>query len=224
MLICYYQSVMSGDMVTCMKGTTDMAIAPGRVPMVTTADDMPGPGQGRWTYKDYAAIPDDGRRYEIVDGVLYMTPAPNEAHQTTVGRLFRYLAVQVEDSGHGRVYIAPFDVELALNVVVQPDVVIVLNENLEKITDSRIIGAPDLVVEVASPGTMGYDRTRKLQAYARAGVPEDWIADPWSRTVEVFTLEINSYRSLGVFEGKATLPSKVIAGFPVHVEQFFVRS
>ena len=192
--------------------------------MVTTADNMPGPGQGRWTYKDYAALPDDGRRYEIVDGVLYMTPAPNEAHQTTVGRLFRYLAVQVEDTGRGRVYIAPFDVELARDVVVQPDVVVVLNENLEKITASRIIGAPDLVVEVASPGTMGHDRTRKLQAYARARVPEYWIADPWSRTVEVFTLDINSYSSLGVYEGMETLPTKVIPGFPVHVEQFFARS
>lgn len=191
--------------------------------MVTTADNMPGPGQGRWTYKDYAALPDDGRRYEIVGGVLYMIPAPGEAHQTTMGRLFRYLAVQIEDADRGRVYIAPLDVELALNVVVQPDVVVVLNENLEKITDSRIIGAPDLVVEVASPGTMGHDRTRKLPAYARAGVLEYWIADPWSRTVEVFTLEINSYRSLGIFEWKAILPSEVISDFLVHVEQFFAK-
>jgi len=192
--------------------------------MVTTADNMPGPGQGRWTYKDYAALPDDGRRYEIVDGVLFMAPSPGRWHQKSSGRLFRYLAAHVEDAGLGEVYEAPFDVELALNVVVQPDVVVLLNANLEKITDSRIIGAPDLVVEVASPGTMGHDRTRKLQAYARAGVPEYWIADPWSRTIEVFALEINSYRSLGIFEGKATLPSEVISDFPVPVEQFFARS
>jgi len=74
--------------------------------MVTAADNVPGPGQGRWTYKDYAAIPDDGRRYEIVDGVLYMAPSPNEWHQTTAGRLFRYLATQIEDAGLGRVYVA----------------------------------------------------------------------------------------------------------------------
>ena len=189
--------------------------------MVAAADDVPGPGQGRWTYKDYAAIPDDGRRYEIVDGVLYMAPSPNEWHQTTAGRLFRYLATQIEDASLGRVYIAPFDVELTPDTVVQPDVLVILNANHDKITLSRIVGAPDLVIEVSSPGTVGYDRDKKQSAYARAGVQEYWIADPWSRTVEVFVLEAGAYRSLGVFEGKATLPSQVVPGFSVHVEQFF---
>jgi len=191
--------------------------------MVTAADNVPGPGQGRWTYKDYAALPDDGRRYEIVDGVLYMAPSPNEWHQTTAGRLFRYLATQIEDAGLGRVYVAPFDVELTPDTVVQPDVLVILNANHDKITLSRIIGAPDLVIEVSSPGTVGYDRDKKQSAYARAGVQEYWIADPWSRTVEVFVLEAGAYRSLGVFEGKATLPSQVVPGFSVHVEQFFTR-
>jgi Uma2 family endonuclease len=203
------------------KGVAEMTMILGRVPMVTAADDVPGPGQGRWTYKDYAAIPDDGRRYEIVDGVLYMAPSPNEWHQTTAGRLFRYLATQIEDAGLGRVYVAPFDVELTPDTVVQPDVLVILNANHDKITLSRIIGAPDLVIEVSSPGTVGYDRDKKQSAYARAGVQEYWIADPWSRTVEVFVLEAGAYRSLGVFEGKATLPSQVVPGFPVHVEQFF---
>ena len=203
------------------KGVAEMTMILGRVPMVTAAGDVPGPGQGRWTYKDYAALPDDGRRYEIVDGVLYMAPSPNEWHQTTAGRLFRYLATQIEDASLGRVYIAPFDVELTPDTVVQPDVLVILNANHDKITLSRIVGAPDLVIEVSSPGTVGYDRDKKQSAYARAGVQEYWIADPWSRTVEVFVLEAGAYRSLGVFEGKATLPSQVVPGFPVHVEQFF---
>ena len=195
--------------------------SPGRVPMVIPADHIPGPGQGRWTYKDYAAIPDDGQRYEIVDGVLFMAPAPNEWHQTAAGRLFRYLATAIEDARLGRVYIAPFDVELDYRTVVQPDVLVVLNAHLERITFSRIIGAPDLVVEISSPGTVGHDRTEKQRAYARAGVPEYWIADPASRTVEVLALEHGTYRSLGVFEGKATLPTRIVPDFPVHVEQFF---
>jgi Uma2 family endonuclease len=189
--------------------------------MVVPADDMPGPGQGRWTYKDYVALPDDGHRYEIVDGLLYMAPSPNEWHQTTAGRLFRYLSAYIEDSGLGRVYIAPFDVELDPKTVVQPDVIVVLNPNRDRITESRIIGAPDLVVEVSSPGSVGYDREKKQSAYARAGVLEYWIADPWSRTVEVLTLEAGAYRSLGVYEGKAVLPSQVVPDFLVHVEQFF---
>jgi Uma2 family endonuclease len=119
------------------------------------------------------------------------------------------------------VYIAPFDVELGPRSVVQPDVVVVLNAHLHRVTESRIIGSPDLVVEVSSPGTVGHDRDKKKHAYARAGVPEYWIVDPWSRTIEVLTLDVNGYASQGVFTGKAVLPSSIIPHFPVHVEQFF---
>lgn len=195
--------------------------SPGRVPMVIPADDISGPGQGQWTYEAYAALPQDEHRYEIVDGVLYMAPAPNRGHQSAVGRVYRYLSVYVEDAGLGEVYIAPFDVELSTRTVVQPDVVVVLNSQLHRITESRIIGAPDLVVEVSSPGTVGHDRDKKKHAYARSGVAEYWIVDPWSHTVEVLTLEAGSYRSLGVFEGKAVLPSQIVPDFLVHVEQFF---
>jgi Uma2 family endonuclease len=189
--------------------------------MVMPADHMPGPEQGHWTYRDYAALPDDGHRYEIVDGVLYMAPSLNRSHQTTAGRLFRNLSTYIEDAGLGRVYIAPFDVELDAKTVVQPDVMVILNANSNKITFSHIIGAPDLVVEVSSPGTVGYDREKKQRNYARPGVPEYWIADPWTRTVEVLSLVGGDYRSLGVFEGKAVLPSEVVPDFLVHVEQFF---
>ena len=76
-------------------------------------------------------------------------------------------------------------------------------------------------MEIASPSTAGYDRREKQNAYARAGVPEYWIADPASRTVEVLALEQGAYRSLGVFQGKATLPTKIVPEFPVRVGQFF---
>jgi Uma2 family endonuclease len=193
----------------------------GRVPMVMPADHMPGPEQGHWIYKDYAALPDDGHRYEIVDGVLYIAPSPNRSHQNTAFEIASYLRTHVKLTELGQVYIAPFDVELNPQTVVQPDVIVVLNHNLDRITETRIIGAPDLVVEVSSPGTVGYDREKKQRNYARAGVPEYWIADPWSRTVEVLSLVAGSYRSLGVFEGKAVLPSEVVPDFLVHVEQFF---
>ena len=195
--------------------------SPGRVPMVIPADHIPGPGQGRWTYEDYAAIPDDGQRYEIVDGVLFMAPAPNEWHQSAALEIASYLRTYVKLKDVGRVYIAPFDVELDYRTVVQPDVLVVLNAHLERITFSRIIGAPDLVVEISSPGTVGHDWERKQHAYAHAGVPEYWIADPATRTMEVLALEQSVYRSLGVFEGKATLPTRIVPDFPVLVEQFF---
>jgi Uma2 family endonuclease len=198
-----------------------MTTTVGRVPMVTPADSVAGPRQGQWTYEAYAALADDGKRYEVIDGVLYMSPSPNEWHQTTVGRLFRYLATLIEDAGLGRVYIAPFDVELAFDVVVQPDVFVILNAHREKITFSRVIGAPDLVVEVVSPGTASYDRREKQDTYARTGVPEYWIADPATSTIQVSVLEDGRYRSLGIFEGKGTLPSRVLPKSSMHVERFF---
>lgn len=189
--------------------------------MVIPADHIPGPPQGLWTYNDYAALPGDGHRYEIVDGVLYMAPAPNREHQNAALEIATYLRTHIKLTGLGQVYIAPFDVQLDVRTVVQPDVIVVLIPHIERVTESRIIGAPDLIVEVSSPGTVGHDRTKKQNAYARAGVPEYWIADPWSRTVEVLALEAGSYRSLGVFEGQAVLPSRIVPDFLVHVEQFF---
>jgi Uma2 family endonuclease len=199
-----------------------MTVVPDRISMVVAADDVPGPGQGRWTCKDYAALPDDGKRYEIVEGVLFMAPSPGRWHQESVGEVFTHLRNYVKLAGIGTVYMAPFEVELAFDTVVQPDVLVVLNDHRDIITDSRIIGAPDLVVEVASPGTAGYDRRKKQNAYAHAGVPEYWIIDPISRAVEVLALEFGEYHPIGVFQGKATLPSRVLPGFPARVEQFFM--
>ena len=111
--------------------------------------------------------------------------------------------------------------ELAPDVVVQPDVLVVLNANLDVITPSRIVGAPDLVIEIASPSTAAYDRRAKQDAYARGGVPEYWVADPATRTVEVTALEQGTYRVVGVYQNQALLPSKVLPDLPVRVAQFF---
>jgi Uma2 family endonuclease len=143
----------------------------------------------------------------------------------------------VQFPGRGRVFAAPCDVQLAEDRVVQPDVLVVLNERRDIITPERIVGAPDLVVEIASQRTASYDRSEKQQGYAQAGVPEYWIADPHAHTVEVLVLDVASgknrdgnrerdegatiYHSLGVFRGNETLPSRVVPDFPVCVEQFF---
>jgi Uma2 family endonuclease len=189
--------------------------------MIIAADTVQGPGQGNWTYDDYASIPDDGKRYQIVDGVLFMLPSPNRWHQETVGEIFADLRDHVKQSKLGKVYIAPLDVELHPKTVVQPDVLVILTAHLERISDSRVIGAPDLVVEVASPGTAMYDRREKLDAYIQAGVPEYWIVDAASRTLEVLIIEAGTYSSHGIFEGAMIISSKIIANFPVRVEQFF---
>ena len=189
--------------------------------VVTPADWVPGPPQGSWTYDDYAALPDDGRRYEIVKGVLVMTPAPSPEHQDIVGEIFSALRTHIKLAGLGRVFTGPIDVDLGPKNVYQPDLVVVLNTHLDRVAEKKIIGAPDLVVEVASPSTAAYDRLTKYEKYAHAGIREYWMVKPKSRSVEVLVLEGREYRSLGIFRGEQTLPSRIVPDLPVGVERFF---
>ena len=191
------------------------------LPMTTRADHVPGPAQGCWTYEDYAALPDDGNRYEIIDGILYLMPGPTSAHQGVLSCFVYYFFAHVQLPGLGRVFAAPLDVLLPRARPAQPDIIVVLNHKLHLVSNRGIEGPPDLVVEIASPGTRTHDRGRKLAVYAEAGVPEYWLAEPADRTIELLVLEDGSYRSLGVFTGGATLPSRVLPDLPVRVEQFF---
>jgi len=189
---------------------------------VTPADWVPGPPQGSWTYEDYAALPDDGQHYEIVNGVLIMAPAPTPEHQSIAVRIAYYLFPHIDLAGIGKLFTGPLDVDLGPKNVYQPDVVVVLNAHLDRIAAKKIIGAPDLVVEVASPSTAAYDRLTKYDTYARAGVAEYWMVKPESHEVEVFALEGKEYHRLGIFSEQQTIPSRVVPGLLVRVEQFFV--
>ncbi len=195
---------------------------PYHLPIVSPAENVPGPAQGHWTYRDYANLPDDGIRYEVVDGVLYMTPSPGSEHQNAVGEIFVYLRQAVKLRKLGKVFLAPFDVELAPNVIVQPDIIVLLHSEEHKLAYNRIIGAPNLLVEVVSPGSVGYDRREKQNSYARAGVPEYWIVDPLAQNVELLLLENATYHSQGIFQGEASLPSRTIPDFSVPVANFFL--
>jgi len=188
---------------------------------VVPADLVPGPPQGQWTYADYAAIPDDGKRYEVLKGVLYMSPAPTPGHQSISVRLVAFLFQFVEAVGVGRVFHAPTDVELAPEDIVQPDVFVLLNTSLEQIGEKRVFGGPDLVVEVLSPSTMSDDLHGKRDAYERAQVLEYWIVNPGERVVELFTLENGVYRSLGAFQGDDVLPTRIVPDWSVPVERLF---
>lgn len=192
-----------------------------RLSMVLPADWVPGPEQGFWTYDDYASLPDDGQRYEIVNGVLVMSPAPDGPHQDAVLRIAHYLLMHVEFAGLGKVRVAPFDVHLSAKDVFQPDVFVVLNAHLSRMQRKKMLGAPDLAIEVASPSTALLDRVSKYEKYAEAGVQEYWIVNVEAGTVQVSVLEAGAYRSLGIFRGQQTLPSRIVPNLPVRVEQFF---
>lgn len=143
----------------------------------------------RWTYDDYAALPDDGRRYEVLQGELTeMTPAPTTFHQMLQGRLHVLLLTHGPTAAAGQVLLAPCDVVLGDGSVVQPDLLFVAAERIGMIGERYVDGAPDLVVEVLSASDPSRDRVRKLALYAANGVRHYWIVDPDSRELEAYEL------------------------------------
>lgn len=140
------------------------------------------------TYQDYLLLPEDGKRYEIIEGDLSMTPAPLTRHQTMVGRIHYQLMAYLETHTIGDVFIAPCDVLLSDTDVVQPDLLVVLHSGRACITENNIQGPPDLVVEILSPSTATRDRELKRKRYEHFGVREYWLVDPADNTLEILNL------------------------------------
>ena len=174
------------------------------------------PVPGEWTYQDYLNLPDDGRRYEIIQGVLYVTNAPDIDHQFTVFELARQIGNFVIEHKLGRVLTAPFEVHLSeISRPVQPDVFFIKAERWPAPGAKFFEGAPDLIVEVLSPSTSRTDRFIKFNEYEQAGVPEYWIANPKTRSVEIFVLSGGEYAQLGEFTGNEPIQSVVLTGLTI---------
>lgn len=151
----------------------------------------------RLDYGDYCAIPADGKRYELIDGDVHVTPAPSPLHQRVSKRLQRLLEAHFEAPGGGEVFNAPIDVILTPHDVVQPDLVVVADPS--QVSGRGIEGIPLLVVEVLSPTTTAFDRTTKARRYAALGVPHYWIVDPETRTIECFRCRETAYHLAASF-------------------------
>jgi Uma2 family endonuclease len=159
------------------------------------------------TYRDYAALPDDGKRYELYRGELSVTPAPGTRHQSAVVRFIVRIDEHVKSRRLGKVFVAPTDCILSDATVVQPDVLYIATDRLSMISERGIEGPPTLVIEILSPSTVQIDRVRKLRLYAEHGVLHYWIADPESRSVEGYTLAGGVYVPAGrVTDEPAALP------------------
>lgn len=167
----------------------------------------------RVTYEDYLNFPDDGMRYEILDGEIFMTPAPTPKHQYASKRLQRLLEDYFEGERGGLVFDAPIDVILADSDVVQPDLVVVGERR--QVSSRGIEGAPLVLVEILSPSRPEYDRLTKARRYAARSVPHFWIVDPEARAVECFRLEGSSYRLDAAAEGEALLRVPAFGGLVV---------
>jgi Uma2 family endonuclease len=157
------------------------------------------------TYRDYEALPDDGRRYEIHDGELSVTPAPTPQHQLVSGALFVALSAWLQAHPGGRFIYSPLDVILADTTIVQPDIVYLAPDRLDRISHRGIEGAPTLAVEVLSPSTRRIDRNIKRGLYARYRVPFLWLVDPDARTIEAFELANDRYVLVSAVSGASAV-------------------
>jgi Uma2 family endonuclease len=140
-----------------------------------------------WTREEVLALPDDGNRYELVDGELLVSPSPRGPHQRAVGELYLMVAPYVRRHHLGYAAVSPADLDLRSGQLLQPDLFVgALVEGREPV-EWPDYGIPILVVEIASPSTARYDRITKRRRYQRSGVPTCWIVDLDARLVEVWT-------------------------------------
>jgi len=174
-----------------------------------------------YTYEDYLNLPDNGKRYEIIDGELYMVPAPTTDHQSTVGNFFGTIWHFLQQNPIGKVYHAPTDVLLSDIDVLQPDVLFFSKQKLDILTRENIQGAPDLVIEVLSPGTEKRDRTIKLKQYEQFGVVEYWMANDENETVEVWRRRGKKLVFHTLLDKTQTLTTPLLPGLEIELEKIF---
>jgi Uma2 family endonuclease len=159
------------------------------------------------TYREYALLPDDGRRHELVEGDFYVTPAPTSHHQTVSRRLQHALMTQLEDKGLAFVFDAPFDVILADTTVVEPDLAIIRASRRELISKRGLEGPPDVAVEILSESSKGQDQFLKKTVYARFGIPEYWLIEPELGFVTINRLVDGAYEEHQRLDRASTLTS-----------------
>lgn len=146
------------------------------------------------TYDDFLQFPEDGRRHELIGGEHIVTPGPVTKHQRIVGNLFGHIWVYLRDHPIGTVFGSPLDVIFSDFDVVEPDVLYISHARMASLTPSKWIkGAPELMVEVGSPGTRKRDETIKRHLYEKFGVDEYWVVDPELDAIKVYRREDGRY-------------------------------
>ena len=169
---------------------------------------------------DLAQMPDDGKRYEVLEGDLAVSPSPHRNHQRLVLNCVEFFR-QLEHDHLGEVYTAPFDVILDHHNVVEPDVLFVCQEHLDIVTDANIQGPPDVVVEVLSPSTRDRDLGVKIHLYARFGVREYWTADPDNQSLTLYRLTADGYQPWGPYTRHEAVTSPLFPDHPLSVAALF---
>lgn len=172
------------------------------------------------TYEEYAALPDG--LYQVIEGKVYMTPAPTPRHQVISGVIFKAISVFLDGHPFGKVFYSPIDVQLSPEAplkLVQPDIIFISNERLSILTSKNIQGAPDLVVEILSPGTASLDVSDKKDLYERYGVQEYWIV--WQDTPRVEVYHQSSFNQPTLLGRGDTLTTPLLPGFTLVVADLY---
>jgi len=174
-----------------------------------------------YNYADYYSW-DDGKRWELIDGVIYaMSPAPTMTHQSIIGTLFLQFGNYLKGKPC-KVFVAPFDVRLNPgekdDTVVQPDLVVICDKS--KIDDRGCKGVPDMVIEILSPSSIRHDRLVKFQLYQRFGVPEYWIVDPETKSVQAHILSEGRYYT-NVYTDTDEVPVHMLENFKINLPDVF---
>ncbi|MFQ5602663.1 MAG: Uma2 family endonuclease [bacterium] len=174
-----------------------------------------------YTYQDYIDLPQDDKRYEILNGELNMVPAPSTYHQDVSGNLEFAIRKFLEANPLGKFYDAPVDVVLSEEIVIQPDLLFIRYENSKIITEKNISGALDLVVEILSPASAYYDLIEKKEIYEQFGVQEYWIVDPKKQWVEIYENSKNKFELDQRLEKTGTLKSPLFESFQISLPEIF---
>ena len=176
-----------------------------------------------WTYEDYLAFPEDVKRYEIIEGDYYMSPAPRTRHQKISFRLGYFLQYYLQRTKAGEAFDAPTDVILSDTNVVQPDLLVVLAARASIITEKNIQGAPDMVIEILSETTRKTDEVVKKKLYERHGVLEYWIVDPDLALVKIYRLTDGRYAKAEerAEERGETLTTVLLPGLDISLTELF---
>ncbi|WP_448584012.1 Uma2 family endonuclease [Thermocrinis sp.] len=161
------------------------------------------------TIKDYMELP-EGAPYQLIEGELIMSPAPNLEHQRASKRLFKKLSQAIESHQKGEVFYAPIDVYLDEENAFQPDLVVVLKDSKARIEERGIFGAPDVVVEILSPSTAYYDLTEKKEVYERVGVKEYWIVDPKRKSFEIYANSEQGFKLISHAKAEGKVRSELL--------------
>ncbi len=173
------------------------------------------------TVHDFRELPEGPPHYQLIQGEIVMSPALTRRHQAVAGNIFGFIWNFVQTQQIGRVYFAPSDVALTDVNVYQPDIYYVSNANRGILSEQGTEGAPDLVVEIASPKTAKMDRGIKREIYARTGVQELWLVDPDLNRFQVYHLRKDAENPVATYGADDAFESPLFPGLKLHMAQVF---